>query len=70
MSFNEDVNDLNMIELAKNALRKKEYQDNPLRDILEVMVDMAEKYMAPKPKPRMTWEKVWEKLDDIFRCDK
>ena len=70
MSYSQMMIDLGMIEYARVELAKKENEDNPLQDMLEVMTDMAERYMTPKPKPRLTWGQVWDKFDNLFRCDK
>lgn len=70
MSYLQIMTDLTMIDRARIELAKEENQNDPLRDMLEVMTDMAERYMKPKPKPRMTWGQVWDRFDSMFRCDK
>lgn len=70
MTYLQIIIDLEMIDYARAELAKKENQDNPLRDMLEVMTDMAERHMRPKSKPRMTWGQVWDWLNSMFRCDK
>ena len=59
------MTDLEMIDYARKELAKEENQDNPLKDMLEVMTDTAEKYMRPKPKPRMIWDQVWDRFNSI-----
>jgi hypothetical protein len=66
MTYLQIMLDLEQIDYARAMLAKEEHQDNPLRDILEVMTDMAEKHMRPKPKPRMTWAEVWERFSSHF----
>ena len=65
MTYLQIMTDLAMIDRARIELAKKENEDNPLRDMLEVMTDMAERHMTPKPKPkpRLTWRQVWNKFD-------
>jgi hypothetical protein len=70
VSYIQIMTDLEMIDHARAELAKEGNQDNPLRDMLEVMTDMAELHMRPEPKPRMTWSQVWDRMDNMFRCDK
>ncbi len=70
MTLLQTMMDLEMIDYARAELAKEENSGNPLRDMLEVMTDMAERHMRPEPKPRMTWGQVWDWFDSKFRCDK
>lgn len=70
MSYAEFIHDLKMIDDVRAELDKEANRDNPLRDMLEVMTDIAERHMGPKTKPKITWGQVWERLDNILRCDK
>lgn len=70
MSYLQIMTDLTMIDRARVELAKEENQGNPLQDMLEVMTDMAERHMRPKPKPRTIWDQIWDWFDKILHRDK
>lgn len=70
MTYLQTITNLEMIELAKKEIESHRGNGNPLLGILEVMTELAERSMGPKPKPKTTWSQVWDRFDTFIRCDR